>query len=219
MFVIALFLVVLSLLNALMMFTITGKATGTVGITVLAPPGPTFVSYSCGDLSVSHGGWNFVSSPVVLPNNSVRAALSSIEGNYSSVYEFNTSSNSWLDFDNVSDSGTLPGIYPSGCYVIKAAAVDELVFNGTSYHNSISKGLLKVYDRWNFFGWVHQTTARDTALASVSNKYDWIFRYDGATGRWDYYYAPFSIGNLAGFSACDCVMIKPTVNATLSYSV
>lgn len=133
-------------------------------------------------VSSADAGWNMVSSPLeplgdTYPTN----VLSSIDGNYHSVQDYEAGDwTHWHD-DKVTYMNSLHGMDHKHGYYVDVEASDDLIFLGrlrTTETISLKKG-------WNLVGYPTIDTAVqwDTALSSILPFCDIVFRYDTGTGR------------------------------------
>lgn len=216
MLIMSISLLVLSIVQSFAMITITGKTIGTVSLTIETPPAEIT---ACNiNLTTNYGRWNYVSSPIYLASNQVRSALSDIDGFYDWVFEYDHSDGFFDYYFYLFDTGTMSGIYVGNCYIIKAKANTTLSFNGTSEFTNISKAFTTNFGRWNYIGWVNESTDIATALNSIDGDYDWVFRYDSTTGEFEYYFSLFGSGPLQEIDPCECYIIKAKNNVTLNYA-
>jgi len=229
--ILAISIILLSVFQAITMISITGKVVkvtegagsldeqGIVELTLAGPPPDYITACDHINLTTNFGRWNYVSSPIYLVNNAIKQALFAIDGSYDWVFEYGHSDGEFDFYYATFDIGTFTEIYSSNCYIIKATQNDTLLFNGTAKLTTMNKNLTTNFGRWNYMGWVNESTGITTALNSVDGEYDWVFRYDHSVGEFDFYYATFDIGTFSNFYPCECYIVKATTNTTLNYTM
>lgn len=211
-------LLILSLVQSFTMITMSGKATsaGIGSINITSPI--TDELQACNiSLTTDYGRWNYFSSPIYLKSNIVRQALGNVDGFYDWVFEYDHSDGFFDYYFYQFDFGTMSGMSVGNCYILKATDNTSLVFNGTAEYTNISKGFTTNFGRWNYVGWVNQSTNITNALNSIDGDYDWVFRYDSTTGLFEYYFALFDSGPLRDIDPCECYIVKAKDNVTLNY--
>ena len=194
----------------------TGAAVGQTSLTI---GNAASFNYTCPtNITDANGRWNYVSVPVSLVDSSVGTALSSVDGNYDWVFEYDHSAGSFDYYLASFATGTISEIENGDCYIIKATDEASIVWEGNDYYTNTSQNLTDDFGRWNYVGWVNSSDSVSDAFSSVDGSYDWVFRYDALEGVFDYYLASFASGTLSSVDPCECYIVKATDNVTLSYS-
>ena len=128
-------------------------------------------------------GWNLISIPVQLPDNTLDAAFQPIAGQYSSVWAYDAENSKWEryvvggpDFLN-----SLETIEQGRGYWVQMADSAILTVGG---QRAVDEPIqLKL--GWNLVGYNSATAqSLEDALSSVAGNYSSVWTYDATTGEW-----------------------------------
>ena len=78
--------------------------------------------------------------------------------------------------------------------------------------------LTQANGRWNYISLptVPYNMSRDEVLRSIKGRYDWIYEYVPLTGTYNYWFDPFSVGNIDELHPNKCYIIQATEDYTLT---
>ncbi len=127
--------------------------------------------------------WNLISVPITPLKASVKDALFSIDGNYSSVFAF--AGNEWKSYDPQKPEflNSLKSINETFGFWIYVKANGALHLYGTTPETAVSmrKG-------WNLVGYPYGASMETgAALGSINGKYSYVLAYDAASKGWKTY--------------------------------
>ena len=127
-------------------------------------------------------GWNLISIPLILSNNSIEEVMKDIKENINVTYGYNPSATEkWEIYrPNSEITNTLSTIDPGKAYWIKMDNPDILSVNGTiDVKSGDAPGVIptfKAYPGWNLIGYYGtKDEAASTALQNVDGKYSAIW--------------------------------------------
>ncbi|MAG61068.1 hypothetical protein CL619_04735 [archaeon] len=194
--------------------TPTGATVGDANLNILGLP---FNNTCSSPISDDNGRWNYISIPVNLEEPGVSDALWSIDGDYDWVFTYDSADGNFDYYLASFNSGTISEITPGSCYIIKATNNNTLTWTGNDQVTDLTYTITDANGRWNYVGWVnHSQNIRD-AFSSISDGYDWVFRYNPTEGAFDYYLASFDSGTLEQAEPCGCYIVKATCGGTIDY--
>ena len=122
-------------------------------------------------------GWNLVSLPLRPVDPAIEEVLSSIDGNYNSVWAWN---DGWLIYNPPAQT-SLEYIYEHMGFWIDMKIADTLTVTG-----NISNRTTIHMNKWNLIGYPYPTPLqRDFAIELVDGTHNIIWEYDD--GDWDFY--------------------------------
>jgi hypothetical protein len=132
-------------------------------------------------VSSATSGWNLASSPLEpLGDTSVTNVLTSIDGNYNAVQEYDAGDWQHNHESKPGYMNSIGGMDHKHGYYLDVEATDDLIFLGrlrTTETISLKAG-------WNLVGYPSINAEQwDTALSTILPNCDIVFRYDTGTGR------------------------------------
>ncbi len=130
-------------------------------------------------------GWNLISLPLQPTDASIDSTLASIQGEYSSIWAYDSATEQWLShiIDKPSFLSNLDEMKPGMGYWVMMDAPSSLSIQGERPAKAIplNKG-------WNLVGYdslVTKTLAE--ALSSIAGNYEAVWTYDAVYGEWQKY--------------------------------
>ena len=170
------------------------------------------------NLTTDNDGWNLIALPFIPANNSRDEVMRNVLGNVEMIYHFNRSSGSWNYWNYTSNTGSIYNLTEGTSYTIRALDNVTLIYVGELFTNT-SYYLTSGYGGWNPFGWIHEETGRYQAFFTVNSSITWIYDYNSTTGNWNYWYTPFSLGNIQSMLIGEGYFVKSTTSDQLDYEM
>ena len=142
-------------------------------------------------------GWNLISLPLMPENTDIASVLSSINGNYSIIWEYDASdtSDQWKKYDPTAPFGNdLTDMESGKGYWIMMTSDDTLPISGTVLESTD----INLKTGWNLIGYnslVGQPVA--DSLSSISSNYTIVWAYDASdtVDNWKKYDSSAPFGN------------------------
>jgi len=162
-----------------------------------------FTSFSGTTLNL-YTGWNLISLPLMPEDTSITSLLSTINGNYSIVWEYNASDTSdhWKKYDpGVPFGNDLTNMEPGKGYWIMMTSDDTLPISGTVPESTD----IVLKTSWNLVGFNSlDNKPIAEALSSINGNYSIVWTYDASdtTDHWKKYDPGVPFGN-------DLINIEP----------
>ena len=142
-------------------------------------------------------GWNLISLPLMPEDTSITSLLSSINGNYSIIWEYNASDTTdhWKKYDpGVPFGNDLTNIEPGKGYWIMMTSDDTLPISGTVPESTD----LDLKTSWNLVGFNSlDSKPIAEALSSINGNYSivWAYNTSDTTDHWKKYDPDVPFGN------------------------
>ena len=166
-------------------------------------------------------GWNLISVPLLLENNTIPKPFETIEGNYTTIYAYDAETKTWDLYDpTVPDFlNTLSIIDITMGFWIKMLHNDTLTIEGT-IPDSI---YFTIYDDWNLIGYPYLTT-QDISFVfeNVNDTFSSIYQYNALdiSDPWKLYdlYVPEFLTDLYSITPGFGYWVKALENTTWTFN-
>lgn len=128
-------------------------------------------------------GWNLISIPVLLTDNALDVALQSIEGQYESIWMYDSTESEWKRYivNGPAFLNNLDAIDPGKSYWIEATEATFLTLDG----DIVDDEAILLNPGWNLVGYNCLTAKeRAAALVSIDGNYDSAWTYIASEEDW-----------------------------------
>jgi hypothetical protein len=135
-----------------------------------------------------YSGFNLISLKKVPSNSAITSVLSSIEGNYTKVWRWNTTEENWDTYIPALGEGftqTLETMSVGEGYWIKTTSEGVSLDESGSYPTTTNIDLIADFNLIGFPSTTNQSIA--TALTSIDGNYDKVWRWNTTLTNWDTY--------------------------------